>query len=390
MAIGDAVELVRLLDHYGGAERAAWFDLDPVVFDAMLARFRRHMTDFTGFEATTGICYTAERRSKDFLIARRRAEVLPPLRTYRDGRVSAEAAVAGSSPVPTTPVAAGEPVQNLLGWRYVALVRDLVRRIPETLATTQAEIFGARRLVVPVAPNWTSNEDLLGFRSPLDDRYRDTEASRFLREAAAAWRSGGRDARAHHLVLDEMNLARVEYHFARLLSAMETRDGDDVFRFELAAADVLELEPNLHVIGTVNIDETTHGFADKVYDRAQTIEIEASEEMIADALGDRPWKPLLLLTLWRAGHGVAPFAFRTLADLDRYATLRIAQGDPWQEAVDETVLQKILPKAKGGDPAVEGFLTTCLDVLPETFVLARTRAARMLKRLRETGHGGFH
>lgn len=257
------------------------------------------------------------------------------------------------------------------------------------LAAAHADIIAARRVVVPVAPNWTSNEDLLGFLSPLDNRYRDTEASRFLREAAAAWREHGAEAPAYHLILDEMNLARVEYYFARLLSAMETRDDNGVFQLELAADDVLALGPNLHVIGTVNIDETTHAFADKVYDRAQTIEIEASESLIAAALADHPWASLTL-TLWRAGRGVAPFAFRTLGDIERYVALRKVQGDDWEDAVDEQILQKILPKAKGGDPAVGAFLETCIAVLPLRFQLSRARAERMLSRYRETGHGGFH
>jgi hypothetical protein len=92
------------------------------------------------------------------------------------------------------------------------------------LAETYAAATGAELLVVPVAPNWTTNEDLLGYLNPIDGRYCHTPFSHFLARAAseftAALAAGG-EPRPYHLVLDEMNLARVEHYFAKFLSAME-------------------------------------------------------------------------------------------------------------------------------------------------------------------------
>ena len=80
-----------------------------------------------------------------------------------------------------------------------------------------------------------------------------------------------------------MNLARVEYYFSDFLSAMELTAGRSRFASrgartsvdeDEADADVparLPLPPNVLVIGTVNIDETTHAFSPKVLDRANVI-----------------------------------------------------------------------------------------------------------------------
>jgi 5-methylcytosine-specific restriction endonuclease McrBC GTP-binding regulatory subunit McrB len=81
----------------------------------------------------------------------------------------------------------------------------------------------------------------------------------------------------YFLLLDEMNLARVEYYFSDLLSVMESRDCQDG---EMVSAPVVEeeevgkllLRDNFYIIGTVNMDETTHPFSPKVLDRANTIE----------------------------------------------------------------------------------------------------------------------
>ena len=57
-----------------------------------------------------------------------------------------------------------------------------------------------------------------------------------------------------------MRLARVEYYFAKFLSAMEIRARNGAATIELGAQKVLTLYPNLFFIGTINVDETTHDF----------------------------------------------------------------------------------------------------------------------------------
>jgi hypothetical protein len=159
------------------------------------------------------------------------------------------------------------------------------------LTSAYARAVGAAYQLAPVAPNWTTNEDLLGYFNPLENRYVDTPFSRFLREAATeATRAAraGVTAKPYHLVLDEMNLARVEYYFAKFLSAMELRARGESATIELAPTEYVSVPQNLVFVGTVNVDETTHQFADKVYDRAQLIELGISKSPSTSATPRTP------------------------------------------------------------------------------------------------------
>ncbi|MDQ3328502.1 MAG: hypothetical protein M3506_08280, partial [Chloroflexota bacterium] len=116
--------------------------------------------------------------------------------------------------------------------------------------------------------------------------YEWTDFLRFLQRAERSYKAG--DGLAWFVILDEMNLAHVEYYFADLLSVLESgrfEDGEmqgltrEPLRFaypEDAEGDLppreLRLPPNLYVVGTVNVDETTHAFSPKVLDRAFTLE----------------------------------------------------------------------------------------------------------------------
>lgn len=80
-----------------------------------------------------------------------------------------------------------------------------------------ADATGNEARIVPVKPNWTSAEDLLGFHNPLQRAYATTPFLEALFEAS-------RDPeRLYIICLDEMNLARVGYYFADFLSRLENR-----------------------------------------------------------------------------------------------------------------------------------------------------------------------
>ncbi len=260
------------------------------------------------------------------------------------------------------------------------------------LAQAFAEATGARVLVVPVAPNWTTNEDLLGFADPISGAYRDTPFSRFLRLAAADYATSRRDGRPpqrYHLILDEMNLARVEYYFATFLSAMEMRMRDGEARIELGPDDSVHLPPTLKFIGTVNVDETTHGFADKVYDRAQIIELGVDRDALQTHLGEVPYAAKLL-EVWDIVHAVAPFAFRVLDDAARYTQTAEAFGLEWEELLDEVILQKILPKVRGTDPRVGDVLHELQGALTrEHFPLSHAKLSGMLDEFQQHGVASY-
>lgn len=259
------------------------------------------------------------------------------------------------------------------------------------LAEAYARAAGAEYLVVPVAPNWTTNEDLLGYYNPLDSTYHDTPFSRFVREAAKTYASAQAQnavPRPFHLVLDEMNLARVEYYFAKFLSAMETRSRQKTAAMELAPGEEVLLTPNLYFIGTVNIDETTHGFADKVYDRAQLVELTVSRELVIEHIGNVPWATTLL-SIWDGLVDVAPFAFRVIDQIKAYITDAKRLEVSWEAALDEQLLQKVLPKVRGVDPRVGEALQRLIDACGKSQPLAAAKATQMLEAFKQHGFASY-
>lgn len=82
-----------------------------------------------------------------------------------------------------------------------------------------AESVGGRCTVIPVKPNWTGPEDLLGYYNPIERNYQPTPFLLALQAAQAE------PDVLHFICLDEMNLARVEHYFSDFLSLLERRDG---------------------------------------------------------------------------------------------------------------------------------------------------------------------
>jgi GTPase subunit of restriction endonuclease len=222
----------------------------------------------------------------------------------------------------------------------------------KTLLTRMyANAVGATYCLVPVAPNWTTNEDLLGYYNPLSKQYYDTDFSLFLRRAARAYESAMQVNEVpdpFHLVLDEMNLARVEYYFAKFLSGMEVLTAAGQAQVTLFGPDVVALTPNLYFIGTVNVDETTQGFADKIYDRAQVIEVTHHREEVASRI-QNPEVKNALMAIWDAVNDVSPFSIRIVDEINRYVMEAARIGVPWELAFDDQIIQKILPRIKGTD-----------------------------------------
>jgi len=143
-----------------------------------------------------------------------------------------------------------------------------------------AELTGGVSDLLPVRPDWTDSSDVLGY-TDLAGRFRPGPLLALAAEAA-------KQPSIHHVcVVDEMNLARVEQYFAEVLSRIEDRR--EVPGGGLRSGPLLTARPpgeevdsrwagvalpeNLALVGTVNMDETTHGFSRKVLDRAFSLEI---------------------------------------------------------------------------------------------------------------------
>ncbi len=144
-----------------------------------------------------------------------------------------------------------------------------------------AENKNKRITFIPVRPDWMDNKGLLGYYNLLDAKYYLTPFLKCLINAK------DEPDKSFFIILDEMNLSKVEMYFSDILSLMETRtkdnpDGESLELHNLQelmdasdnflVPDKLNIPPNVYFIGTVNVDETTYMFSPKVLDRANVIE----------------------------------------------------------------------------------------------------------------------
>lgn len=105
------------------------------------------------------------------------------------------------------------------------------------LVKSFAKAVGGKSVIVPVKPNWTSAEDLLGYYNPLENKYLSTKFLDALIEAQQ------NPDIPYFICLDEMNLARVEYYFADFLSLLEERDEQpEIQLFSSSEGEVLASE----------------------------------------------------------------------------------------------------------------------------------------------------
>jgi hypothetical protein len=269
--------------------------------------------------------------------------------------------------------------------------------------------------IVAVRPDWTDRHGLLGFYNPLTNDYQVTPFLDLLIRAKAEQeraRKEGRAARPYFVVLDEMNLARVEHYFSDFLSCLESgepihlHDDPELEAESVTVPSSIEVPRNLFFTGTVNIDETTYMFSPKVLDRAFTLEF---NEVDLGGFGvedgddeeDKPSTPLRLERFdgalaisaidpckkddrakeWRRfrghlggrlaeillslNHRLQPehrhFGYRVANEIARFVNLAADQASKedvalWA-ALDVAVLSKVLPKLHGTQQELEGTLS---------------------------------
>ncbi|SOD93248.1 AAA family ATPase [Caenispirillum bisanense] len=158
-----------------------------------------------------------------------------------------------------------------------------------------AEGIGVHFLQMAVQPRWDSPQDLFGFYNYLEHRYVGTDLARALAhldphnhpDLAKEWRD-----RMLLVLLDEMNLARVEYYFSEFLSRLEVRkSADPANPAARQNAEVhldvggmnrafnIYVDRNVLFVGTMNEDESTQTLSDKVIDRANVLRFGRPKQM---------------------------------------------------------------------------------------------------------------
>ena len=140
-----------------------------------------------------------------------------------------------------------------------------------SLAYALGKFFSFDSALIPVQPSWKDRSELLGYYNEFTKKFNETEFLKAL--YVTTYRKD-----LNVIVLDEMNLARIEYYFAEFLSVMEMREKDS-WSIDLIASQEpndpkhlkdgkLMIPQNVIFFGTANNDDSTFTISDKVYDRA--------------------------------------------------------------------------------------------------------------------------
>ena len=246
-----------------------------------------------------------------------------------------------------------------------------------------ADFMGSHTIEVPVQSSWKDRNDLLGFYNDFKKQYKETE---FLK---ALYTATSDPNNIYVIVLDEMNLSRIEYYFADLLSVLEKPDVED-WKIELISdyASItqnqdawprlisegkLQISDNTWFVGTANKDDSTFIITDKVYDRsvvlafdkkgekegvasAQPIKMNnedfqrllARAEKFTDSKSEAHFREMLSnLDEWVRDLFQITFGNRIANQLEKFVPVYLACGGSVDEAVDVMFSRKVLRKLEG-------------------------------------------
>jgi hypothetical protein len=153
-----------------------------------------------------------------------------------------------------------------------------------SLPYAMGKFFDNNAAMISVQPSWRDRAAIVGYLNEFTKRFNETDFLKALYESI--YRKD-----INFIVLDEMNLARIEYYFAEFLSIMEMPDPSE-WKIDLVPdskpSDPLKVingkitvPPNVWFVGTANKDDSTFTITDKVYDRAIALEFEAKGEYFA-------------------------------------------------------------------------------------------------------------
>ena len=281
------------------------------------------------------------------------------------------------------------------------------------LPMAYAEALGINFVSLAVQPGWSGPQDLLGFYNYLERKYKATELaramaqmSRFSHEDLPGLNIKSRKNEMLLVLLDEMNLARIEYYFSDFLSRLEQRRGRDLSVAQRRREVALHLDigslpaheaprfilPDLNVlfVGTMNEDESTQSLSDKVVDRANVLRFGAPKDLHAPTTNlVAPTRTFLPRTNWegwiKAFDGDAlpeerkllseinaqlekinrPFGHRVFrAILDYISNYPGAANNQERRAhaLADQIEQKIIPKLRGLETEGDGE-ASCLEYI---------------------------
>ena len=246
-----------------------------------------------------------------------------------------------------------------------------------SLAYAFGEFLNNKTVVVPIQPMWKERTDLIGYYNEFTKKFNETTLLYKMYEA-------NYNKNIYITILDEMNIARVEYYFAEFLSLLELPNPDgrnldvvsDVWDNDprLLKEGKLRLPINMWFIGTANNDDSTFAISDKVYDRAMVLNLdkkaepfEAKEtnkcEISVDHLydlieraqkefdiSDRNLRRIKKLDEYMIETFHITFGNRIMKQIRAYVPVLVACGGTELEALDNILSRKVLRKLESKNP----------------------------------------
>ncbi len=249
-----------------------------------------------------------------------------------------------------------------------------------SLAVAFGRYIGVPSTVVPIQPMWKERSDLLGYYNEFTGRFNETMILQKIYEA-------GYSDNMYVIVLDELNIARVEYYFAEFLSLLElppTSARQLVVTASGAPGDPrrmrrgnINLPDNIWFLGTANNDDSTFAISDKVYDRAMIMNLDLRAEAfeVDESVNSEPItlsKSMFQRLTEHAQHvyelskeGLqkiaeldeyliktfhVTFGNRILMQIQKYVPIFIACGGTEDEALDDILAKKTLRKLEAKNP----------------------------------------
>lgn len=258
--------------------------------------------------------------------------------------------------------------------------------------------------LVSVQPSFRDRTELLGYFNEFSKRFNETEFLRALYEA-------GYREDPSFIVLDEMNLARIEYYFAEMLSVLEMPSHDewvlDLVPTKWPKDPVLLEDGKIHVsdtlwfVGTANNDDSTFTITDKVYDRAIPIELNERaaafecephpaccistvhlREMFAKAKEEHPISPETLdrmnkLDSYLQTRFKLAFGNRIIKQMYEFIPVYVACGGTELDGLDYIIARKVLKKFESLNVSfVRDEIKGLIEYIEKTFGKTRMEDSR--------------
>ena len=264
-----------------------------------------------------------------------------------------------------------------------------------SLAYAFGEFLQNQSVIVPIQPMWKERTDLVGYYNEFTKRFNETTLLQKMYEA-------NYNEEIYVTVLDEMNIARVEYYFAEFLSLLEIPDPDK--RYLDVVSDKWENDPkllrngqiklpmNMWFMGTVNNDDSTFAISDKVYDRAMVMNLDIKcepfeaercqpiklssvrwEQLAAEAredyeITDRNLRRIGKLDEYLIETFRITFGNRIMKQIKGYIPVMIACGGGELDAIDDILSKKVLRKLEAQNPVyVKSMADGLCNYLDELF-----------------------